>query len=294
MVELLVIGLRGLQFAGATTLFGLSLFQIYSPSAASPALARRCALAAAGVVALSATAGLMAQTALMAGAWASALDPAALDFVARQTALGVAHVVRVGLAIVALAAAVRAWPWRWVVLAVVGLGICASFAWSGHAGATQGPLGTVHLISDIIHVAAAGVWLGALVAFLIASRLDPAASIQPLHRALAAFAGVGTMAVAALVLSGGFNAFILVGPDAAPTMLETPYGRWLALKLGLFVAMLGLAALNRFRLTPALAGADQRGALGRLKTSLTIEAGLGAAILAIVAVMGTLAPPSAL
>ncbi|MBN8552049.1 MAG: copper homeostasis membrane protein CopD [Caulobacterales bacterium] len=293
-MEPLLIALRWLQFVGATALFGLALFQIYSPSVGRTDEIRRYALVAACAVALGAAVGLIAQTALMAGALESALDPTALTFVASRTALGVAHVERVVLAIVAAALVVRAGSRRWAGLAAVSLGICASFAWSGHAGATQGSLGVVHLISDIIHVAAAGVWLGALVAFLVASRLAPDASVQPLHRALSAFAGVGTMAVAALVLSGGFNVFVLVGLDAAPTMLETPYGRWLALKLGLFVAMLVLAALNRFRLTPALAASDQPGALRRLKTSLAVEAALGAAILAVVAVMGTLAPPAAL
>ena len=60
-------------------------------------------------------------------------------------------------------------------------------------------------------------------------------------------------------------------------------------------AMLGLASLNRFRLTPALersiAAADLRGALGTLLRSLAIEGGCAITILALVAWLGTLEPP---
>jgi putative copper resistance protein D len=63
-------------------------------------------------------------------------------------------------------------------------------------------------------------------------------------------------------------------------------------KLLLFAAMLGLAALNRFHLTPALALAgDQPPSFATLRLSLTIEAGAATAILALVAWLGTLEPP---
>jgi copper resistance protein D len=63
--------------------------------------------------------------------------------------------------------------------------------------------------------------------------------------------------------------------------------------------MLGLAAMNRFRLTPALlrdldAGAVPSGAQRALRRSIAIEAGLAASVLAIVAWLGTLVPPASL
>jgi putative copper resistance protein D len=62
--------------------------------------------------------------------------------------------------------------------------------------------------------------------------------------------------------------------------------------------MLGLAALNRFRLTPALAGElDEAqpapGALGRLRRSVILEILAGAAVLALVSWLGTLSPTAA-
>ena len=63
--------------------------------------------------------------------------------------------------------------------------------------------------------------------------------------------------------------------------------------------MLGLAAMNRFRQTPALsrdlgAGLVPLGALRALPRSVAIEIGLAALVLAIVAWLGTIVPPAAL
>ena len=70
------------------------------------------------------------------------------------------------------------------------------------------------------------------------------------------------------------------------------------MKIGLFALMIGLAASNRFVLTPTLGQAPeslvQDATLGRLRRSLVLETALGVALLAVVAVMGTLAPPAAL
>jgi putative copper resistance protein D len=72
----------------------------------------------------------------------------------------------------------------------------------------------------------------------------------------------------------------------------------LSLKLVLFVAMLGLAAANRFRLNPALAASlnsdeAQEPALAALRRSLLVESSLAFAVLGLVAWFGMLAPVSA-
>ena len=59
--------------------------------------------------------------------------------------------------------------------------------------------------------------------------------------------------------------------------------------------MLGLAALNRYRLTPSLSLAieqeDAPRAMTLLRGSLVVEGGLAIIILALVAWLGTLSPP---
>ena len=103
------------------------------------------------------------------------------------------------------------------------------------------------------------------------------------------------MKTGALIATGLVNAWLLVGPSAVGGLVTTLYGRLLLAKLALFAAMLGLAALNRYRLTPAfnraIAADDPAGALRALRLSLAVETGCAGTILAIVAWIGTLEPP---
>ncbi|WP_315760457.1 CopD family protein [Sphingomonas sp. Y38-1Y] len=82
-----------------------------------------------------------------------------------------------------------------------------------------------------------------------------------------------------------------------PSLPFTLYGQLLLAKLGAFAAMVGLASLNRFRLTPALGSVASSGAarreIGALRLSLAFEAALGIAVLALVAWLGTLEPVAA-
>lgn len=300
MVELAVIVLRWLQFAGAVVLFGSALFRLYSPPLDVEPSLRRLILAAGLTLLIAAPLGLFAQTVIMAGSVEQALDPAALDFVVRQTPLGLAHTARAALAVGVVALLLS--PLRdrllWGLIAVLGLAVCASFAWSSHAGATTGPLGTAHLAADALHMTAAGAWLGALAAFVVVARRRRPIDTPRLHKSLAGFAGVGTAAVVLLTVSGLVNAYVLVGPQNVISALGTAYGQLLGLKIVLFGLMIGLAANNRFVLTPALGGArdpsSEERASKRLRRSLVLETALGAGLLAVVAVMGTLAPPAAM
>jgi putative copper resistance protein D len=102
--------------------------------------------------------------------------------------------------------------------------------------------------------------------------------------------------VATIVVTGLINSWFMVGIGNLSSLATTLYGQLLLTKLALFAVMLALAALNRFRLTPAfehsIAAADHRGALGALRKSLAFETACVTAILALVALLGTLAPPA--
>jgi putative copper resistance protein D len=111
----------------------------------------------------------------------------------------------------------------------------------------------LHLVRDILHALAAALWIGALTALfgLLAAPPTGRAACQSVHRALPGFSGIGSVLVAVLVVIGVINSWILVGPDHALALWTTSYGRLLSLKLVLIAAMLGFAAANRFRHTPA-------------------------------------------
>jgi len=256
--------------------------------------------ASAGLLVASAV-GLFLQIAVMAGSIAGALDPGAVTAVITGMGLGKSALVRAGVAAVALLIACLAKPGRglWISLATLGALAVASFPWMGHGAATEGAEGWAHLAADVVHGWAAAVWIGALAGFLVflrAARLTPDLTVI-LHGGLHRFSGVGTLLVAILVATGLINSWFLVGLDQISGLWTTDYGRLLLLKIALFTGMLGLAAANRFRHTPALAlelstPRAKPAELGALRRSVLLEALLGFAILALVAWFGTLPPPA--
>ncbi|WP_374515243.1 copper homeostasis membrane protein CopD [Brevundimonas sp.] len=304
MVEVAVIGLRWLQYSGAVVLLGAPLFLLYSfrgSDGPDHSWARPTLIVAALLVALGAFAALVAQTAVMAGSLTEAIKPASLSFMVSGTALGMAMVARAAVALLGLVMIVAMRPGRalWRLTVAAGLVVAASFAWTGHGAATEGPGGLLHLVADILHAVAAALWLGALAALTILLSRRAGPNDIAVHRALHGFAGLGTLAVVLLVLTGLVNSWFLVGPSRVASLGANAYGQLLIAKLVLFALMLALAAGNRFRLTPGLGsalsgGQDPRPALQQLRRGVVAETLVGAVLLAAVAVMGTLAPPSAM
>ena len=294
--------------AGAVILMGSSLFVLYALPHSGPGSAadlkwpRRTVLASTVVVLLACALGLLAQTAVLAGSMRDALAPESLSAVLGM-GLGRSSMIRAALAGVLLVAlpAIGSRRAAWIMAGVGGALICGSFAWMGHGAATEGSVGLLHLSSDIVHTLAAGVWIGALVAFLILSAAadrEPPQRQQQLHRALHEFSGVGSVLVAVLIATGLINSWFVIGMGGLPHLWTTAYGQLLTLKLVLFIAMLGLAAVNRLRLSPRLGAALEarsptRAAISALRVSLAMETGISMVVLALVAWFGALAPPSA-
>jgi putative copper resistance protein D len=115
------------------------------------------------------------------------------------------------------------------------------------------------------------------------------------HRALHRFGTAGTAVVVTLFITGLINGWLILGPSGLVGIMSSFYGQILLAKLALFAAMLGLAALNRFRLTPSFAvsigNGDHFAALAALRWSLAIETSWIVLVLGLVSWLGTLAPP---
>ena len=162
-------------------------------------------------------------------------------------------------------------------------------AFAGHAGATPGPAGDTHLISDILHVIAASAWVGGLVPyalFLSATNRNPSeGSSRAVEQVTRRFSNLGVVAVLAILATGIVNTLNLVG--SAHALTHTDYGRLLLVKVALFFVMVAIASINRFVLTPSL---SDRGAVRAITRNSLIEGSLGLAILGIVAVLGTMPP----
>jgi len=185
-------------------------------------------------------------------------------------------------------------PWLEAAAAVLAAAFAGALAWSGHAAGGLGGEAIIHPAADVLHLITAAAWVGALLPLIVlfaAAGADDA-SLAIARTATARFSILGIVSVGTLLVTGIVNTFYLAG--SVPALLHTDYGRLLLIKIALFLAMLAIAAVNRFRLTPQLVQqasiAASRDALRQLRRNAAIEALAGAIVVVIVAALGTMPP----
>ena len=178
---------------------------------------------------------------------------------------------------------------------VAGL-LVTSVALTGHAASLEGTARLLHHAADAAHILAAVTWLGALPPLLLllrAASTDGAAAGEAALR-LHQFHTIGLTAVLVLVASGAVNTWFLVGSPAG--LIDTPYGQVLLLKLALFTLMLLVAAMNRFMVAPRLRRSNdealRNSTVRMLRAQVAAELVLGVLVLAAVAMLGAVAPPT--
>jgi copper transport protein len=131
-------------------------------------------------------------------------------------------------------------------------------------------------VVDVVHLAAASVWLSglgllaAVTDFGRASRLAQGA----LRSVIPRFSALALVSVATIALTGAFADWTLTRD---PFSVDTPYQLNLVLKIAVFAAALGLGAINY------LDGGEERPRLGGLSRRLVAELVAGIAVLAIAA-----------
>ncbi len=210
----------------------------------------------------------------------AALVSAAPWTVAFVTSAGPALLVAIAAMLLALTALGRAWYAR-VLAAIAFAGVGLSLAMTGHAATASPEVLTRPAV--FVHGLAVAFWIGAL-APLAALLSKPAPAVLPL---LNRFSRIAMPVVAALALTGLTLAVIQLEKPSA--LVETGYGLLLSVKLALVLLLLGLAALNRYRLTPALV--KDQGAAFALKRSILLECGAALGIFAVVAGWRFTPPP---
>jgi putative copper resistance protein D len=291
---------RALQLAPALILFGSLLFTRYGldPGHAPPPSWLRPLLLVTAALASLATAGwLLAEAASfdddpqrLLPAWAT------LQIVLFQTRFGAVALLRsllLAVSFLLLLPALTAARLRWV-LASAAVAV-ASFAGTGHGGSPGGEAGVLHLLTDVLHLWTAGIWLGSLAALCL-SLLTGGIHAGEVTRGLLRFSVIGPGVVALLTITGIGNAFFLLGHAPWHALLVSTYGRTLLVKLALLLVMLACAGINRYVLTPQLtagtANADASSeALRRLRRVLGLETAAGLTVIGVVAELGTLPPP---
>ena len=171
-----------------------------------------------------------------------------------------------------------------VLAAIAMLGVGLSLAASGHA-ATAPPQALTRP-AMFLHGVGVAFWLGALAPLvaLLWSRKD--GTLPVVNR----FSQIAVPVVAILALTGVVLAVIQL--ESFGALVTTDYGIILSIKLVLVAVLLGLAALNRFRLTPTLVRSI--GDANPLSRSIVFECVVAFGILAVVALWRFTPPPRSL
>lgn len=301
---------RALHYAAVVALEGALCFRLaVAPpfagcmgTGAAP-LARALAVTEWGALVLAVVSGaawlVCTAAAILDLPLAAAAAPTALWPVLTATQFGRTTMARAGLA----AGLALCLAWRgpglgpgeprtadWLA-AVLGALLAAAIGFAGHAGATPGAVGMALLVSDMAHLIAAAAWVGGLLPLALLFALALRRGGEAWRGAAAAttrrFSALGIAAVAVVVASGTLNGWVLAGSLSA--LWASDYGRLLVVKVALVAAMVAIAAVNRFMLSPRLGEPET---LRQLHRNTVAEAALGLIVIVIVAVLGTMPPPA--
>lgn len=300
---------RLLAFVGLALGLGAALFLVWVPGAVS--VPRRPALEA-----LLAGAGLHLLGVVLL--LKSTMDETGLsDADLASTALGKVLLLRTGLGLAALAFAgiailprlpARLPPHLAVLfLAAAGVG-SARFSHASTAGLPG-------IAVDAMHLFAAAAWVGGLLVFLwvLVDAVRNGWTADAVRVAGVRFGTAALVSVIVLLAAGVGSTLAILGTrtwtDPGP-VLASAWAQVLAAKVGLTVAMLALAAVNRYGILEPATSAGFSGSMQRLVTRwapnlrvldggapsmrrlLKVEAGLGVAVLALAAILTSIPPPA--
>lgn len=258
---------QAVQYLGSLSAIGAAVVLVFLlPAGHTPGLGRRLSSA----VTVSAAAGLIGSLALIPTSGLARTRIGEGTFTdpevwadGTQFGQGAASALAAGgLLVLALRSSVRsrsgraARPGRAPLLLVLG-GIAAVVAAPILVGHTRSvdPAWLV-VASDAVHLLAAGIWLGGLLALVVVLTVgDSPASERAL--VVSRFSGIAAGVVALLGLTGVLLGWRILGSWAA--LVQTAYGLTLLVKLGLVAVAVAIAAYNRFRLLPRVrAGGTSR------------------------------------
>jgi putative copper resistance protein D len=160
--------------------------------------------------------------------------------------------------------------------------IAATFAITGHTAvhAERWILGAL-LTAHVLIVA---FWFGALLPLYLVS-FQP--DLREAGDLVQAFSAVATWLVPGILLAG---LALAVGLVPGMAVLRQPYGELLVVKLAGFAALMALAAVNKWRLGPAISRGESRAVVG-FRRSVAAEAVLIVGVLTVTAVMTTFFSP---
>lgn len=293
--ELLLALVRGVFVASLLSSFGAALFlcAIAPPlrrrldDQAATSIARRCrrllwwSLLAAFVAALL---WLLLESGAIADAETAEQAVAAVPSVLLDTRFGqvlsvqVLAVLGAGLATVTYRQAGN--------LIATALACAATVLEAGHSHAFAMSHGfSALLLSQALHLVAAGAWLGGLLPLLIVVREAPVSVAAATARR---FSSLGAASVTVIAATAMYQGWVLGG--GVSRLVGTAYGWVLLIKATLFIALIALAGLNRFRFTPALSTPRAQVATPTLMRNIAVESVIGLFVVLAASLLSGLEP----
>ena len=235
---------------------------------------RRIGIASALLGIAAVTGQFLLEAARMGGDLAAIVDPS-LQATALQSSTGAAFALRLaGLSMVA--AGLRGRTGLSATASIIGAVLAVvAFTVTGHTS-THPERWLLELLL-LAHVLIVTFWVGALPALYVATRCEPAAAAAQL---VEAFSTIAVWLVPCIFLAGAGMAVILI---PGWSVIREPYGELLLVKIVGFCLLMALAALNRWRLGPAIARIE-RGMVS-FRRSVSAEYMLIATVLAATAIM---------
>ena len=157
--------------------------------------------------------------------------------------------------------------------------LALSFRFGGHVSVLHPAV----QFALVIHFAAFAFWIGALFPL---HQISGDNDMQALKLTLKKFGDHMIGIMVALIAAGALMGFNLV--HSPMELIETAYGRTFILKQLLVVALLGIAALNKFLFVPSLVS---EGGAAKFRNSLRIEIAVALLLLVVTAYLSTVVGP---
>jgi copper resistance protein D len=231
--------------------------------------------------ALASIARILLLTGSMSGDFAAMFDR---DLAAMILRAGEGRATGLRLAGLLLCAAAMSANRNYRMPALIGAGIAAtSFAWVGHIHAL--PQNCWPGVVSCLHLIGAAFWLGALPPLLLLCRDG---DLRQIALVAGRFGALALVVVGALI-AAGLTMLWLVS-EHAPAFWSSAYGRMIAVKLFLVALLLGVAAINKLRLTPRIRNSDAAAAR-LMRRCVKAEIALGILILLLTASFTTVVGP---
>ncbi len=272
----LSVTLRALSFIALFQAAGIALFSAFFAHqlTTTRATLRRIGTRSAVVAAILVAGHYVLEAARMSGDLAGVMDPALQGLVLHSSTSAASILRLLGLLLIAIGFRMAGLIGAMLALAaftLVGHTTDYSYRW---------------LLSGLLflHLFVVAFWFGALAPlFVVSAREPPAVAGRIVER----FSSLAIWLVPGLLVAGVVLAALLLSDLAA---LGTPYGRLLMVKVFGFAVLLGLGALNKWRLGPAIARNGAR-ASRAFRRSLVAEYALIGGVLSVTAILTTFYSP---